>query len=134
MAMACSTRLETPGCSFLIERRSATLVYVRIDGHDVGEFGEQPMRCIEAFMSPSLPVELFVDARGTRGASMDVSNAWSAWLGRNRGRFSAIHMLAGSRYVHFTAEFVRRFSELEQLMRVHTSAADFDAALAATPA
>jgi hypothetical protein len=54
------------------------------------------------------------------------------WLARRRERFSAIHMLAGSRYVHFTAEFVRKFSELEQLMRVHTSAEDFDAALAAT--
>ena len=130
--MACSTRLETPGCSFLIERRGATLVYVRILGHDIGEFGDLPMRCIEAFLPPALPVQLFVDARGARGASMDVSNAWSAWLGRNRARFAGIHMLAGSRYVHFTAEFVRRFSELEQLMHVHASADAFDAALAAS--
>jgi hypothetical protein len=132
VAVACSTRLESPACKFLIERRASSLVYVRIDGHDVGEFGELPMRCIEAFLPAELPAELFIDARRTRGATMSVSNAWSAWLGRNRERFAAIHMLAGSRYVHFTAEFVRRFSELEQLMRVHTSEADFDAALAAS--
>ena len=132
MAPSYSTRLESPGCSFVIERRSGTLVLVRIEGHDVGEFGDTPMRCIEAFLPAELPVQLFVDARHTRGASMNVSNDWSAWLARNRHRFAAIHMLAGSKYVHFTAEFVRRFSELEQLMRVHTSAEDFDAALAAS--
>ena len=127
--MACSTRLESPGCSFLIERRAPHLVHVRIEGHDVGEFDDLPMRCIEAFLPLGTRARLFIDARGTRGASMDVSNDWSAWLGRNRGRFAAIHMLAGSRYVHFTAEFVRRFSELEQLMHVHSDAAAFDAAL-----
>jgi len=134
MALACSTRLESPSCSFLIERRSPALILVRIEGHDVGEFGELPMRCIDTFLPEELPAELFIDARSTRGATMNVSNDWSAWLGRNRARFAAIHMLAGTKYVHFTAEFVRRFSELEQLMRVHTSAADFDAALAASTA
>jgi hypothetical protein len=132
MAVKCSTRLEAAACSFLIERRSPSLVCVRIEGHDVGEFGELPMRCIEAFLPASARAELFVDARATRGATIDVSNAWSAWLGRHRERFSAIHMLAGSRYVVVTAEFVRRFSELEQLMRVHTSGEEFDAALAAS--
>jgi hypothetical protein len=129
MEMACTTRLESPACSFLIERRGAALVYVRIDGHDVGEFGDLPMRCIEVFLAEGVPAALFIDARHSRGATMNVSNDWSAWLARNRDRFAAIHMLAGSRYVHFTAEFVRRFSELEQLMRVHTSPGEFDAVL-----
>jgi hypothetical protein len=130
MSVQASTRLESPYCSFLIERRSNTCVLVRIEGHDVGEFGKLPMRCIEAFLPRELPGDLFIDASRTRGASMNVSNDWSAWLARNRQRLSAVHMLAGSRYVHFTAEFVRRFSELEHLMRVHTSAESFDAALA----
>jgi hypothetical protein len=132
MTLTCSTRLQAAACTFLIERRSPFLVYVHIEGHDVGEFGELPMRSIEAFLPPAARAELFIDARATRGATIDVSNAWSAWLGRNRERFSAIHMLAGSRYVVVTAEFVRRFSELDQLMRVHTSGAEFDAALAAS--
>jgi hypothetical protein len=132
MALACSTRLEATACTFLIERRAPSRVYVRIEGHDVGELDDLPMRCIEAFLPAGLRAELFIDARATRGATIDVSNAWSAWLGRNRERFSAIHMLAGSRYVVVTAEFVRRFSELEQLMRVHTSNEEFDAALAAS--
>jgi len=132
MALACSTRLESPACNFLIERRGRRLVHVRIDGHDVGEFRELPMRCIEAFLPDEGLADLFVDARATRGATMAVSNDWSSWLARKRERFAAIHMLAGSRYVLFTAEFVRRFSELEHAMHVYSSAEEFDAALAAS--
>ena len=127
----CATRLQSEACRFDIERRSAAALLMRIEGHDVGEFGALPMRCLEAFMFAGQPVELFVDARATRGASMDVSQAWADWLGRERARFAAIHMLTGSRYVQFTAEFVRRFSELEAVMRVYREAAEFDAALAA---
>ena len=129
--LSCSTRLASGTCAFEIDRRSPGVLVVRIEGHDVGEFGNLPMRCLEALMPTELPVELFIDARATRGASMEVSNDWAGWLGQNRGRFSAIRMLSGSRYVHFTAEFVRRFSELEKLMQVYTDAAEFDAALAA---
>ena len=129
--LSCSTRLESDACSFLIERRSPVVLLVRIEGHDVGEFGALPLRCIEALLPPERPAEMFVDARATRGATIDVSNDWALWLGQNRHRFSAIRMLSGSKFVHLTAEFVRRFSELEQLMRVYTSAEDFDAALAA---
>jgi hypothetical protein len=129
--LSCSTRLASGTCAFEIERRSPGVLLLRIEGHDVGEFGDLPMRCLLALMAEELPTELFIDARATRGASMEVSNDWAAWLGQHRGRFGAIHMLTGSRYVHFTAEFVRRFSELETLMQVYTDAGAFDAALAA---
>lgn len=122
------TRFESAACRITLQRLGPTAVQVVIDGHDVGEFGELPFRCLEALMCTG-SVTLFVDARGARGASMDVSNAWAAWLGRERGRFAAIHMLAGSRYVMFTAEFVRRFSDLEAVMHVHRDAGAFDAVL-----
>ena len=130
--LSCNTRLASDTCAFQIERRSPGVLLVRIEGHDIGEFGDLPMRCLEAFMSQDLPVELFIDARATRGASMQVSNDWAAWLGRSRERLASIRMLSGSRYVHFTAEFVRRFSELEKLMQVDADPAAFDAALAAS--
>ena len=130
--LSCSTRLESSTCSFLIERRSPTVLLVRIEGHDVGEFGALPMRCLEALLPPAggATAELFVDARATRGATIDVSNDWALWLGQNRARFHGIRMLSGSKFVHFTAEFVRRFSELEGLMQVYSAPAEFDAALA----
>ena len=130
----CLTRLESESCRFHIERRAPTTVLMRIEGHDVGEFGALPMRCLQALMPAKGRVALFIDARGARGASMDVSNDWAAWLGRERARFAAIHMITGSRYVLFTADFVRKFSELESLMHVHRDATAFDEALAATSA
>jgi hypothetical protein len=38
-------------------------------------------------------------------------------------------MLTGSRFIHMTAEIVRRFSSLDGLMRITTDPAAFDAAL-----
>jgi hypothetical protein len=42
-----------------------------------------------------------------------------------------VHMLTGSAYVHVTANFVRNFAELADLMRIYTHATEFDAALRA---
>ena len=99
--LSCSTRLASGTCAFQIERRSPGVLLVRIEGHDIGEFGDLPMRCLEAFMSQDLPVELFIDARATRGASMQVSNDWAAWLGRSgrsgRSMPTTPRAVAGSR-------------------------------------
>jgi hypothetical protein len=129
MAWTCSTRLASEACTIGIDRLAPTRLRVRIEGHDVGEFGALPFRCLEALMHEELPVELLVDARAARGASMGVGNDWAAWLGRSRHRFTAVHMLTGSKYVQVIAEFVRRFSELEGLMHVHVDPAAFDALL-----
>lgn len=129
MSLSCTTRLASDACRITIGRLEPTRLRVDIEGHDVGEFGALPFRCLEALMHEELPVELLVDARAARGASMGVGNDWAAWLGRNRHRFTAVQMLAGSRYVQVIAEFVRRFSELEGLMHVHVDPARFDALL-----
>jgi hypothetical protein len=125
------TRLVTDTCTQVIERRASTVLVLRIEGHDVGEFGALPMRCLEALLPDGFGVELFVDARATRGVTMHVSNDWAAWLARHRDRLVGVHMLTASKYVQVTADFVRRFTGLEDRMRVYGDAAEFDAALAA---
>jgi len=62
--------------------------------------------------------------------SIEVSGEWAVWLGKHRVQLREINMLTGSRFVEVTADFVRRFAELEGVMRVYTEAAAFDAALA----
>jgi hypothetical protein len=131
MPVSASTRLVSDTCTQVIERRAATVLVLRIEGHDVGEFGTLPMRGLEALMPEGLPVELFIDASRTRGATMHVSNDWSAWMGRHRERFVAIHMLTGSNFMRMTAEFVRRFAGLEQRMRLYSDPEAFEAALQA---
>jgi hypothetical protein len=129
MRPSATTRLVSDACTQVIARRAPTVLVLRIEGHDVGEFGSLPMRCLEALLPEELGVELFVDARATRGATMHVSHDWAAWLVRRRDRLVAVHMLTGSKYVQVTADFVRRFTGLEDRMRVYGDAAEFDAAL-----
>jgi hypothetical protein len=76
------------------------------------------------------PVELFIDAREVRGASIEVSGEWAQWLGKHRSHFRHITMLTGSRFIQLTANFVRRFADLGEVMRIYTDPAAFYAALA----
>jgi phage regulator Rha-like protein len=52
------------------------------------------------------------------------------WLREQKVNLRNITMLTGSRYVEITAGFVRRFAELESIMRVYTEPLAFDEALA----
>ena len=112
-----------------LERAAPGVVLVKLSGYDVGELGDAPLKALEKEIETPGLIELYVDARATKGASIEVSNQWALWLARNRSRFKSIRMAAGSRYVEMTAEFVRRFAELDDIMIVDTDPAVFDAAL-----
>ena len=103
---------------------------LRISGPDVGEFGDAPMKSLDEWMADSGPIELFIDARDVRGASIEVSGDWAAWLNTHKNALRGVTMLTGSRFIQVTAEFVRRFASLEGVMRVCTEPAVFDQALA----
>jgi hypothetical protein len=68
--------------------------------------------------------------RDVRGASIDVSGEWALWPAAHKVQLREIRMLTGSRFVEVTADFVRRFADLEGVMRIYTEAAAFDAELA----
>lgn len=74
-------------------------------------------------------VELFVDAERARGPSIDVSNDWARWFSSNRDALRHVSMLTSSRFVRITADFVRRFADLGQRMRLYTDPAVFAGAL-----
>lgn len=115
-----------------IDSPASGVVVLTIEGHDIGEFGSEPMRRVEDYLSSIQPVELYVDARRTKGVSIGVSSEWALWLRTNRASLGRISMLPGSRLTEVTAEFVRRFSELEDVMRIYTDGAAFDEALASS--
>lgn len=116
--------------SLAIDQPRPGVVRVTIAGRDIGEFDVAPFRVLDELLAAG-PFTLFVDARRTQGASIDVSNVWAQWLRANRDRLHAIHMLTGSRFIQLTADFVRRFAELGDAMRIYTDGAAFDDALAA---
>ena len=106
---------------------------LRLTGWDTGEFGDAAMREIEKDFTGE-PLQLFIDARAVKGASIDVSNDWALWLRANRARFAQISMLTGAPFVQLTARFVQRFADLGEVMRIYSDASAFDAALHASSA
>ncbi len=114
--------------TFSIDRPVAHVVVVTIKGRDAGEHGDGPLRALDEEMLAG-PFVLFIDARATSGASVDVSNIWAQWLRSRRDRLDRVHMLTGSKFVQLTADFVRRFAELGDTMRIYTDGAAFDEAL-----
>ena len=116
--------------TIVIARPAPHVALMTITGRDAGEHGEGPQRALEEELR-SGPYALYIDARRTLGASVDVSNIWAQWLRAHRDRLHAIHMLTGSRFVQLTADFVRRFADLGDAMHVYTDGAAFDEALRA---
>lgn len=126
MPFKLSTTIEGSTCKISIDLVRDGVILMRMDGHDVGEFGDAPMRVLEALIPDAGAALLFIDARQVRGVTVDVSGAWAQWLGRNRGKFSHLHMLTSSRQVEVTAEFVRRFAALDGQMSLYTDFPAFE--------
>lgn len=112
-----------------IEQPAAGVVVVAIVGTDTGELGDAPFRALAPLIAGDRRVELFIDARRARGPSVDVSNDWASWLARHRDALRHVSMLTASRLVQLTADFVRRFAELGELMRIYTEPMVFEGAL-----
>ena len=115
--------------SLAIERPAEGVVVLRFSGWDAGEFGDMPMQELAKDFVRQDQIELFIDARDVKGASIEVSGEWSQWLGKHKASFKHISMLTGSRFIQVTANFVRRYGELGELMRIYTEPAAFDEAL-----
>ena len=96
-------RYDGVHCNLLIEQFQNRVIVLRISGTDVGEFGEAPMKALTDCVNSSDPVDLFIDARDVRGASIDVSGEWAAWLSANKTAFRTVTMLTGSRFILITA-------------------------------
>jgi hypothetical protein len=116
-------------CHLAIEQFGGGVIVMRISGSDVGEFGDAPMLALNGWLAELDQVESFVDARDVRGASIEVSGDWAQWLARHKAQLRTVTVVTGSRFVQITAEFVRRFAELEGIMRICTEPTVFESAL-----
>jgi hypothetical protein len=118
-------------CVLAIQQFPGGIVVRRISGSDVGEFGDAPMLQFNERLAGGESIELFVDARDVRGASIEVSGEWARWLAAHKVQLRQISMLTGSRYVQITADFVCRFADLQSVMKVYTDDNAFDTDLLA---
>jgi hypothetical protein len=126
------TFFEGVHSSLAIARPARAVIVIRIAGTDVGELGDLPFRELAKDLETNEPLQLFVDARAASGPSVDVSSRWASWLRKHEQRFDRVVMLPGSRFVEFTAAFVRDFSGLRDRMQIVTDAATFDEVLRAS--
>lgn len=135
MVVVMTANLVTPvvlagaHCTITLSRPAPRTVVVQISGMDVGELHRRPFAELETLLIGERPVELFIDARDARGPSVDVSASWASWLREHREQLAHINMLTRSRFVQLTADFVQRFAELGDRMRIFTDPSAFDTAL-----
>ncbi len=122
-------RFDGIHCNLVIQKRSNRVVLMKITGTDIGEFGDAPMKALHDLTNGLSDVQLFIDARDVRGASIEVSGDWAGWLNAHKSILGSVTMLTGSRFIQITAEFVRRFASLEGSMRICTDPGVFDQAL-----
>jgi hypothetical protein len=97
--MAPEIRYDGVHCAFVIERPAPAVLVLRISGTDVGELGDAPMRGLDDHLAGASPAVIHRRTRDPR------------------------------RFIALTADFVRRFAELEGVMRIYTDSSAFDAAL-----
>jgi hypothetical protein len=119
-------KFEGVNCTLVIRRPKAGIVVAIFKGHDVGEFGAAPFRELALDLEKHSTIHLFIDGRDTLAASLDVSSIWAQWMKDNSGHLRRLDILCGSRFLQFTAEFVRRFSGFEDRMRIYTEAKAFE--------
>ena len=115
---------DAPNSSLSLRRPAPGIVVITVSGTDVGEHGEGPFE--ELLQDVRSPFDLFVDARASRGVTIEVSAEWTRFLAKHRTSLRSFHMLTGSRFVQLTANFVRNFAQFGELMRIYTEAAAFD--------
>ncbi len=123
--------VEHEGVHFglMINRPAPAIAVIVLSGTDVGEFADFAMRELAKDLDRFGSIELFIDARAVRSASIEVSSTWALWMSAHRKQFAQISMLTGSRYIQITANFVRRFAGLVDRMRIFTDHLAFDESL-----
>lgn len=122
-------RLENEHGSISVTCPATGVVLVEFSGQDVGQFDTAPFVLLDKQLAQRGKNALFIDARQARAASIDVSGAWAQYLAKNKDRFTCVSMLTGSKFIQLSAEFVKRFAEMGDLMRLYTEPAAFDEAL-----
>lgn len=122
-------RFKTQRCALTIERPAPSIIVLTLSGNDTGELGDAPFLELAADFASGTQRELFIDARDGQGASIDVSGSWAQWLRRHKAQLKIVHFLTASRFIQLSADFVRKFAELGETMRIYTEASVFDAEL-----
>ncbi|HVV87353.1 MAG TPA: hypothetical protein VHE35_30135 [Kofleriaceae bacterium] len=128
--MTHETTFEGVHCTLKLRRPAPGLVVLILAGTDIGELGRAPFEALDHDLQAG-PIEVFIDARHARTASVAVSSDWAMFFRANRQRITRVHMLASTRFLQVSAGMVRDYALLEERMTVLTDPAAFERLLGA---
>lgn len=128
--MATDQVFEGVHCTLKLRRPRAGLVVLILSGTDIGELGRAPFAALDTDLAAGA-IEVFIDARSARTASVAVSSDWALYFRAHRERITRVHMLASTRFLQVSAGMVRDYALLEERMDVLTDPAAFEQRLGA---
>lgn len=124
-----SVRLTADDAAIVFVRPRPGVLVVTIEGYDKGQFGTAPFDEIHSALRVAAPLELFVDARNTVGATVRVSQDWTSFLSRHRRELRHVHVLVGSKVVELTVAIAQHLSRTGNLIQIYSAPAIFEAQL-----
>ena len=128
--MAPDTVFEGVHCTLALRRPRAGVVVLILSGTDIGELGRAPFEALEADLAQG-PIEVFIDARQARTASVAVTSEWALFFRNHRERIARVHILTTTRFLQVSAGMVRDYALLAERMTVLTDPADLERRLGA---
>jgi len=123
-----NNRERMNGPEYSISKPAPGIVLARLSGPGVMALGSAPLRELTRQVEKSERVELFIDASGLHGSSVEASDAWALWFSRHRTRLKQVNLLPGSGSLHVSQEFLRRFADTSGVLRIYLDRAAYDAA------
>lgn len=123
-------QLKTESCCILIRRLKPRVMLVKIEGYDVGRFGNAPFDELRSEIANFRAVELFVDLSAAFGARTPVREAWTEWFRANQDGLSRVSILVGSKFIEMAVTLSKLFSRTGELIQIYSSPQAFEEALA----
>lgn len=117
-------------CTLELRRPRAGVIVLILSGTDIGEFGRAPFEALDADLAAG-PIEVFIDTRQARTASVGVASEWALFFRTHRERITRVHILTTTRFLQVSAGMVRDYALLAERMDVLTDPADLERRLGA---
>ena len=123
-------RLSGKVGAFLYTRLKPGALLTISSGRDTGEFGTSPLDIVEReYRLFNRPVQWFFDATHVESATLAVSEQWTAWLGKNRGRLAQMHVLTNSVETRLMIGIARHFSNASDILKLYSDRSEWTQAL-----
>ena len=93
--------LASAEAQFIFKRPRPGVLLIEASGDDMGQFGSSALDEILHALEREQPLELFIDTTAAVSVAPRVRDEWTRFFSSNRDRLVAVHVLTGSKLVHW---------------------------------